>query len=201
MSDSPDQLDQHDISNVLDQSEIDRLMSDASKEPEVIVLSPEGQRYPGTRKLAIDNYDFRNPVFLGESEMRQVRICHEQFVFYLSARLSMFLHMDFELKLSKLSTAPYSKFIESIPSPTFISLFEFNQLKGTGILEVNPRLAMTIVDRMLGGKGHSIREERYLTELEMALMEDVVRVVLDEWCRQWGEPGEITANVVGHENN
>ncbi len=38
----------------------------------------------------IEVYDFRNPVFLSEVDLRRLRAVHEEFVRYLSARISLF---------------------------------------------------------------------------------------------------------------
>ena len=190
-----------DLNEILSQSDIDALMTEAMTAPQEVVYSYDGHRMQTTEKVHIENYDFRNPVFLTENELRQVRIRHEQFIHYLAARLSLFLRMDFGLKMSQLYTVPYKRFTESIPNPTHIALFRIDQLSGVGILDVNPRLAMTIVDRLLGGKGHSVRDERYLTEIEMALVEDVIYLVLEEYCRQWEDTRELNASIIGRENN
>lgn len=187
--------------SVLDQSAIDALMAEAASEPSEVVYKPNGERFPYGVKVPIEIYDFRNPVFLTEMELRQVRIRHEQFIHYLGARMSMFLRMDFILKMSKLYTAQYSKFTQQIPNPASISLFKLSKMQGIGVLSINSRLAMTVADRMLGGKGHSVREERYLTEIETALMDDVVQIFLEEWCRQWEDTESLEATPVGHENN
>ncbi|OHE72632.1 MAG: flagellar motor switch protein FliM [Verrucomicrobia bacterium GWC2_42_7] len=196
-----DQVSQADINQVLAQGDIDQLVSQAIVSPEVTIYRPGVKRKHSEKKTTVEAYDFRNPVFLTEIELRQIRIKQEHFIHYLAARLSMFLRMDFSLKLSKLFTTPYVKFTEAIPNPTFISLFNFDQLNGVGVIDVNPRLAMTIVNRMLGGKGHSIKEERYLTEIEIALMDDVIKILLEEWCRQWNDIRELNVSLVGTENN
>jgi len=54
---------------------------------------------------------------------------------------------------------------------------------------------------MLGGKGHSITDERYLTDIEMALMEDATRMILEEWCGQWEEMEGLEPTLIGRENN
>ena len=41
-------------------------------------------------------------------------------------------------------------------------MFKVEPLVGVGILDINPRLALTIADRLLGGRGHSVKAERYL---------------------------------------
>lgn len=186
---------------VLDQSSIDMLMNTSGGEVPKVILKHTGERFPSEQKVTLESYDFSNPVFMTEMEMRQVRIRHEQFIHHLCARLSMFLRMDFGLKMARIDTAHYKKYTESIPNPTHISLFKLEQFGGVGIVDMNPRLAMTIVDRLLGGAGHSIREERYLTELERVLIEDVIAIVLEEWCRQWEDMFELNASIVGAESN
>ena len=202
MPDDPKNKDNsEEINEILSQSDIDALMAEASTTPLDIIYSYDGRRIEASEKIHIEGYDFRNPVFLTENELRQVRIRHEQFIHYLGARLSLFLRMDFGLKMSQLYTVQYKRFTESIPNPTHIELFRVDQLAGVGILDMNPRLAMTIVDRLLGGKGHSVRDERYLTDIEMALVEDVIYLILEEYCRQWEDTRELNASLIGHENN
>ena len=60
---------------------------------------------------------------------------------------------------------------------------------------------MTMVDRMLGGPGHSVRDERYLTEIEIALLEEAILIILEEWCRQWEDIQEMHAAITGRENS
>jgi len=188
-------------SEILDQSEIDKLLAEAVKAPQFKVFRHDGTPYTSLEGLKIDSYDFRNPVFLTEVELRRLRMLHEDFIRYLSARLSLFLRMEFSLKMARLTTLTYEKFTESLPSPTHISLFKAEPLLGVGIIDVNPRLALTIADRMLGGRGHSIKVERYLTEIEVALIEDVLMILLEEWCSQWRSEQELRPLIIGHENS
>ena len=109
--------------------------------------------------------------------------------------------MEFGLKMAKLTTLTYGKFTEALPSPTHLCLFKVEPLLGVGILDLNPRLALTIADRMLGGRGHSVKLERYLTEIEIALLEDIIAIILEEWCGQWKTDQELHPVILGHENN
>ncbi len=186
---------------LLDQTDIDALIAEAMDEPEEIIYDPEGNKVRTQKGTRIEQYDFRNPVFLTEVELRRVRIRHEEFIRYLAARLSIFLRLEYSLKMSRLSTLTYSKYTETIPNPAHVVLFKLDQLHGVGAIDINPRLALTMVDRMLGGKGHSVQGERYLTEIEMNLVDDVANIVLDEWCRQWKVERELNASIIGHESN
>lgn len=187
------------ISDFLDQAEIDRILAQTqeaeAKRPGIIGSTAD------PAKVKVEPYDFRNPAFLSEAELRRLRLLHEDFIRYLSARLSLYLRMEFGLKMAKLTTVTYSKFTESLPNPTHLSLFKVEPLVGVGVLDLNPRLALTIADRLLGGRGHSVKAERYLTEIEIALIEDVILILLEEWCAQWKSEQELRPMLIGHENN
>ena len=189
------------FSDILDQSEIDKLLASADVQKKTHIYRADGQRLDAATGPKVETYDFRNPVFLTEVELRRLRLMHEDFIRYLSARLSLFLRMEFALKMAKLTTLSYLKFTEALPSPTLLCLFKAEPLFGVGILDINPRLALTIADRMLGGRGHSVKAERYLTEIEIGLIEDIIMIVLEEWCGQWKLEQELHPQIIGHETN
>lgn len=185
----------------LDQSEIDRLLAQTAETQVRKTGGVIGGDPSLTTPPKVEAYDFRNPAFLSEAELRRLRLLHEDFIRYLSARLALYLRMEFSLKMAKLTTVTYSKFTDSLPNPTHISLFKVEPLVGIGVLDINPRLALTIADRLLGGRGHSVKAERYLTEIEIALIEDVVLILIEEWCAQWKSEQELRPLIIGHENN
>src|SRR5437879_6176681 len=148
--------DSQTVPDFLDQNEIDKLLTQATESaaPKQLFIRADGQAVDGKSVPKVEAYDFRNPAFLSEVELRRLRLLHEDFIRYLSARLSLFLRMEFGLKMAKLTTIGYTKFTESLPSPTHLCLFKAEPLVGVGILDINPRLALTIADRLLGGRGH-----------------------------------------------
>lgn len=192
-------------SDFLDQSEIDKILAQQAADAQAAKGGGGGGggAFAATDGAApkVEAYDFRNPAFLSEAELRRLRLLHEDFIRYLSARLSLYLRMEFGLKMAKLTTVTYSKFTDSLPNPTHLSLFKVDPMVGVGILDINPRLALTIADRLLGGRGHSVKAERYLTEIEVALIEDVILILLEEWCAQWKSEQELHPAIIGHENN
>ena len=109
--------------------------------------------------------------------------------------------MDFGLKLAQLNTAIYSKFTESLPNPSHLCLFKAEPLAGVGILDISPRLALAVADRLLGGRGQPMKLERPLSEIEIGLLEDVIMILLQEWCGQWKADAELQPQILGHESN
>jgi flagellar motor switch protein FliM len=187
-------------SGSLEPSEIDRLIAPAKGIPARPggVVTASGLA-PGSPR--VQAYDFRRPALLSEAELRRLRMLHEDFARYLSARLSLCLRMDFGVKLARFATATYSAFTDALSNPTHLSVFKVEPLAGVGVLDIKPRLALTIADRLLGGKGKAVKGDRHLTEIETALIEDVGLILLEEWCGQWKPEQELRPSIIGHENN
>lgn len=167
---------------------------------EVFVLTTRGVR---ERRPAGDirNHDFRQSGFLAPSELRRIRLRHEQFIRSLAARLAILLRLEFSLQLSKVQIVGYQKFTESLPGSTHITLFKTDPLKGVGLLVMPPRLGLTLVDRLLGGPGQPSETNRDLTEIEITLLDQVATLTLTEWCGHWPEMRELQPALLGHENN
>ena len=167
---------------------------------EVLVFTTRGTQ---ERRKAGDirGHDFRQSGFLAASELRRIRQRHEQFIRSFAARLAIFLRLEFSLQLSKVQIVGYQKFTESLPNPTHITLFKTDPLKGVGLLIIPPRLGLTLVDRLLGGPGRIPEEGRELTEIEIALFDQVASLLLAEWCNHWPEMRDLHPSLLGHENN
>jgi flagellar motor switch protein FliM len=175
-------------------------MSEPASSTEVFVLTAKGVR---ERRKAEDirGHDFRQSGFLTPSELRRIRLRHEQFIRSLGARLAIFLRLEFSLQFSKVQISSYQKFIENLPSPTHITLFKTDPLKGVGLLIIPPKLGLTLVDRLLGGAGQSTEESRELSEIETALTDQVASLIIGEWCNHWPEMRGLQPSLLGHENN
>lgn len=174
--------------DVLSQSEVERLLSQVSEKET-------------KDQDSIQPYDFRHPLFLSATELRRLRIRHEDFIRALGARLSIYLRLEFSLQMSKLQTITYQKFTEALPNPSHLTLFKVEPLRGVGILDIHPRLGLTIVDRLLGGPAHSISADHDFSEIEMALLDQAVQLILAEWCHHWAGVQELRPIMLGHENN
>jgi flagellar motor switch protein FliM len=168
--------------------------------PEVSVLTARGVREQ-RQASTVRNYDFRQSGFLAPSELRRIRMRHEQFVRALAARLAMLLRVEFSVQLAKLQIIGYQKFTETLPSPTHIVLFKADPLKGTGLLVIPPRLGLSLVDRLLGGPGQITEANRELSEIEIALIDQIALLLTSEWCTHWPEMRELRSALIGHENN
>lgn len=196
-------LGQDDIDSLLQQVSSEESTEESLGEPgedrasEGIIFAYGGRR---PEKISIEPYDFRNPAFLGEMQMRRLRLMHEDFIRFLEARITLFLRCDFSLKMTHLSTRSYEQTVAEVDNPTHLVLFRVPPMPGVGFIEMSPNVALTIASSILGGKGHAPRIERYLTQIEVDLIEGFLAVVLDEWAQRWETEGEkLEPEIIGHE--
>ena len=160
----------------------------------------DGTKVKDTSEVSVKKYDFTNPIVLSDADLSKLRTKSEQFVYYLSGHLSMFLRTEFNLELEDLNADLYSNFTQSIKTPSCISLFKIQELNGVCLLDVNSHLSVTVVDRILGGRGSTNPEERGLTDIEKALVEDFNLIILEEWCKQWNNAMQLTPSIIGNES-
>jgi flagellar motor switch protein FliM len=167
---------------------------------DLLVLTAKGKRERKSSS-SIRGHDFRQSGFLAPSELRRIRLRHEQFIRALAARLAIFLRLEFTVQLGKLQIVSYQKFTESLSSQSHITLFRIDPLKGVGLLVLSPKLGLSLVDRLLGGAGQMPESPRDLSEIEIALTDQITVLLLNEWCNHWPEMKELRPVLLGHENN
>ena len=134
---------------------------------------------------------FRRLSAFSATELRKLRERQEEFIRALAARLSGHLRLEIGLKITRLESVPFEKFVDEISNPTYLSLLKLEPLKGVCLLEIPPQLGLSIVDRELGGAGVSIDENRALTEIESRILSRVVEMSLGEWCHAWSDLLEL----------
>jgi flagellar motor switch protein FliM len=169
------------------------------------VITPEQSQAletsAGPVSVSAKPVDFRHPMFLSSAEWRKLRMEVEEFVEATGALLSTYLRLDFGLQLGKLHTRTFGEFAAALPSPTHVILFKTDPLRGICLAEVRSGIAQAVVDRLLGGPGKPSAPERSLTDMETALMDQFVQLVLQEWCKMWGKVQKLDGEILGHENN
>jgi flagellar motor switch protein FliM len=190
-----------DAADILNQSAIDQLLAGAAEATRFPVFNWQGEEMGMTPDIEVSPVDFRNPTFLAEGELRRLRNVHQEFARALGTRISTFLRMEVGTEISRFTTQAYESFLETLKSPTQLSLFRVSNLSGVGILEIPPKLALTFTNRILGGRDPVGEQNLYLTEIEIALLEEVIALITAEWCALWKDETPLEASLVAHETN
>jgi flagellar motor switch protein FliM len=82
-----------------------------------------------------------------------------------------------------------------------MTLFKVDSLSGVGLLQMTPAFGIMMVDRLLGGAGAPVSPERGLNELEAALLEHAVQLILKEWLLGVVQLPDARLEIFGHETN
>jgi len=156
------------MAEILSQEEIDALLSalDVQDIPEDV------QPVKGTRR--VKEYDFRRPDKFSKDQIRTINMIMEAFARSWSTFLSGKLRSLVSVEIVSLDQLPYEEFIKSTFSPSVIAVISMEPLEGNAILDISPPVAFAIIERMVGGIGTGTTQVRELTEIEEALIVNVV---------------------------
>lgn len=180
------------MSKILSQDEIDALLSSA----------PSGE--PATRvgdgELGgVITYNFRRPDRISKDQIRSLHFLHDRFARNAASSLAAYLRAMTELSIVSVEQFSYSEFLMSLADPTAYYAIAMPPLDTLGALELNPTMAFTIVDRMLGGSGLSAPPNRALTEIEQNVVDAVVRLVLGHLTETWKAVFDLEFRIHGRE--
>lgn len=182
--------------DVLSQSEIDELLSALSTG---VVSAEEMQVEHKQRKIKV--YDFKRPDKFSKDQIRTLYMLHENFARLLNTYLSAHLRALVHINVASVDQLTYEEFIRSLPSPSVISVFNMNPLKGNVILEINPNIVFTIIDRLFGGPGIPPSKPRSLTDIEEAIVRRVISKTLESLQEAWKQVVVIEPHLEVIETN
>lgn len=168
------------MADILSQDEIDALLG--------VVDDGEGasESKEAAEEKQIMLYDFKRPNRVSKEQLRAIRGIHDKMARNLASEMSTTLRSIIEIQLQAVDQMTYGEFLMSLPSPTSFNVFSIRPLDGSAILEINPSIVFPMIDRLLGGKGESYDTERELSDIEVTLLDNVLKVVMSKLKESWG---------------
>jgi flagellar motor switch protein FliM len=168
------------MTEVLSQEEIDQLLTAINAgdtEPEDIRPAAD------TRKIKI--YDFKRPDKFSKEQIRTISMMHDTFARLTTTSLSAQLRSMVHVHVASVDQLTYEEFIRSIPTPTTLAIINMDPLKGNAILEIDPAVTFSIIDRLFGGSGEGTKSQHELTDIESAVMEGIIVRILGNMREAW----------------
>ena len=179
----------------LSQEEIDALLTSASDHDRVVVpRQPEGER-----EAPVVNYNFRRPDRVTKDQMRSLHFLHDRFARNVSTSLSAYMRVVTEVSILSVEQFTYSEFLMSLSDPTAFYAISMRPLEGVAALELNPSVAFTMIDRMLGGSGRGVAVNRALTDIEQNVTDGVVKLILENLTDAWRGIVDVQFRISGRE--
>ncbi|MES0490822.1 MAG: flagellar motor switch protein FliM [Leptospirales bacterium] len=168
------------MTDILSQDEIDQLLNAISTGE---VQADDFSQQAEQKKVKI--YDFKRPDKFSKDQIRTVQMMHETFARLTTTALSAKLRSMVGVHVTSVDQLTYEEFIRSIPNPTTLALINMDPLKGSAILEIDPAITFTIIDRLFGGLGEHYKINRELTDIELSVIEGIVVHILGNLREAW----------------
>jgi flagellar motor switch protein FliM len=167
---------------------------------EIVLYSSQGVRRVAPATL-VQPYNFRKPGFLSPKDSNQYSSLHQKYAQNLVARLATFLRLEITCERASVQceSMPFRAFCDSVTQATHLTVFQYDGLDGAGVLEIRPRTSVALANRLLGGQGVITEEERAPTEIEVALLDELIVLILKEWLDTFEGGKGGTPRVLAHE--
>ena len=144
-------------------------------------------------------YDFRRSDRITKEQLRALHFRHDRFAHNIATSLSAYLRATTEVSIITVDQLSYGEFLTSLPDPTAYYAIAMKPLDMLMAVEINPIVAFTMVDRMLGGSGDGKGPDRPLTEIEQNVVDSVIKLLMEHLTETWRAVGNVQFNIHGRE--
>ncbi len=184
------------MTEILSQDEIDALLSAISSGE----VSPDDYTSVGEQKK-VKIYDFRRPDKFSKDQIRTLQMMHETFARLTTTALSAQLRALVGVHVGSVDQLTYEEFIRSIPNPTTLAVINMDPLRGSAVLESDPSITFTIIDRLFGGPGEPTKITRELSDIELSVMEGIIVRILGNLREAWSTVIDLRPRLGNIETN
>lgn len=178
------------MAEILSQSEIDELLlalTTGRDEPS----KPKEEAQEGV----VRPYNFRTANKFNKEQMRMLRFIYESYAGRLSIFLSGALRAACDVEVVSLEEQTFGEFSNSLPTPAFIAIFSMAPLAGNSLIELSNSVAYEIISRLFGGTGQFNDSNKMYTEIEVAILTQIVRKMLGVMTESWERICTVTTKL------
>lgn len=164
----------------LSQEEVDALLSNVTGEEHG---KPEDQP-----KESISAYDLGRQERIVRGRMPTLEIIYDRAARNLRQNLYGLLRKTPEVALKDKSIKPikYSEWIKNLPVPASLTLIQLRNLRGNGLIVLDPSLIFATIDSLFGGSGlHTRIEGRDFSPTEQQVIQRLIKIITETFTLAW----------------
>jgi flagellar motor switch protein FliM len=155
-------------------------------------------RPPGPRPDA-RAFDPRHPGRLASTHRRALALVYEAFARHFASTLATHLRSPATVSVLSVEQRDYGSLVTSASDPACLAALSLEPLAGMGVIDISLPLAMSIIERLLGGSGEGPHPDRPLTSLEIQLLATVIDAALPELSSSFAPLCPVNFKVVRYE--
>ena len=168
------------MGDILSQNEIDELLR-ALTTGDIDVQQIQSTKTEKKIKL----HDFKKPPKFANDHKRTLQFINENYARLVQSFLSGYLRSLVQVDVLSVDALQYSEFSNSLANPVVLGIVDFSPLSGSVIFEMDPSIAYSLIDRILGGRGSAMDRVRSFTEIELAILERILIQILNLMREPW----------------
>jgi len=185
------------MSKPLSQEEIDVLLGDADPDEG----AADGSDGDADEHTEAQPYNFKRPRLFSQAQKRVLNHVHESFARDLSVYLSAQLRTIVDISLTAVDQVLYSEFVMSSAPPSALYVLQEDELDQRSIFEIDPRLVVYTIEKLMGGDGDFMEEAREVSPIEQRIMSRVMRRAYRELEEAWERAYPLSVEEVAFESN
>ncbi len=164
------------MDKVLNQQEIDAMVRAARGGQFGAAAQPQ---------MVVQPWDVRQAGQIGSEQMRAINQLHEGFARNLTHAVGAYLRIAFECSLVSAEHLTYREFLQRLPEKTYLASCDLAPVGAVAILQLDLAVAFPVIDLLLGGEGKGGDLGREITEIEVQVLESIMRIICRELQTAW----------------
>jgi flagellar motor switch protein FliM len=147
-------------------------------------------------------YECQGQQRVNAQHLRRLQALHEDLARDFGAALSTLLRTPVDVTFTGIEQVTYGQFAYNIETPACFYLLQAEPLNERLMLDIEPVILHSLIDRLLGGGGEEEPPPRRpLTEIELCVAARVVCLFLQECVRSWKKVLDLRLDVLQVESN
>ncbi len=180
----------------LSQSQIDALLQKMSA----------GEMNVQEEKVKIKEYDFKSPKKFTKEQFRSLDSLHETFARMVASYFSALLRTVCELEVLQIEEQRYYEYNNALPDLSLVGVVDMKPEdkrydEARIVLNLPMDVGFYMIDRVLGGPGTGYNFSRNYTDIEIAILSNILSSITSRLQDTWNHHLEVAATLSGVETN
>ena len=137
------------------------------------------------RVKKVKDYNFKNPDKFSKDHLKVLGSIHENFSRQVSLALNSVLRMPIEFSVANVQQLTYGDYVESMPENLITGVLNMYPLVTQFCTGIERHLLGAMIDRLLGGIGKSSLSDEELSDVEVGIVKDTLKRILQFLPEAW----------------
>ncbi len=187
------------MAEILSQSQIDELLNNLSS-GDVSIQELE------TSEKKVKEYDFRSPKKITKETIKLLKGIYENYCRMVTSQLTSSLRLMCDVTVEQVEESIFHEFNNALDDYVLMGLIDVKYPDKTMadsqiLMEVSKPLSFVIIDRLLGGSGEEYGNLRDYTDIELSLLSNMIKQLVELMGGTWESTMEIETELSKIETN